>query len=485
MSHSAAGASGGPSEYKTKDGTGTVSSKTQMASPGPSSEDRASSNSPGCVSGSPPVSPIPLPLVLRRSPIAQGPVVGGIPWTASRTTLVPAGDEVRVVRETVDAARVRPIRASLVVARQDPTPAQATAALTRLATYFSAPRRSPSVDSGAGSESVEEVKKKRKPAETPEDLRRQLERERATAQAMKEQQKAARDQRSALRAAARAETLAQQEAAERRSPIGRRPISNREPALVDPTSTEPPAVYLARRARERAEAQARLDNLAQIVRGRAATSSAPGQGSTERGGAKSRKKRASRRPTPEPRPRFPTLNFHSVHFQPLGVRLVDGKALAQVSTSPFHPPPETLLFVDEDMVPPLDLGQLPGDRVDNLYSETACPYWHPRIKRNMISRVDRVTKLPVSRAGRIRLSPEETAARETVRLQVRNRKRHLLAQVCMDQDMVQWERWRRAAKAQEPVLRPASPAQQESEEEFYSGKEGEEEEGSNHQSGSE
>ena len=107
------------------------------------------------------------------------------------------------------------------------------------------------------------------------------------------------------------------------------------------------------------------------------------------------------------------------------------------------------------------------------------------MKRNMISRVDRVTKLPVSRAGRIRLSPEETAARETVRLQVRNRKRHLLAQVCMDQDMVQWERWRRAAKAQEPVLRPASPAQQESEEEFYSGKEGEEEEGSDHQSGSE
>ena len=391
MSHSAAGASRGPSEYNTKDGTDTVSSKTQMASPGPSSEDQASSNSPECVSGSPPVSPIPLPLVLRRSPIAQGPVEGGIPWTASRTTLVPAGDEVRVVRETVDAARVRPIRASLVVARQDPTPAQATAALTRLATYFSAPRRSPSVDSGAGSESVEEVKKKRKPAETPEDLRRQLERERATAQAMKEQQKAARDQRSALRAAARAEALVQQEAAERRSPIGsggeggrgspirlgtqsppprspigRRPISNREPALVDPTSTEPPAVYLARRARERAEAQARLDNLAQIVRGRAATSSAPGPGSTERGVAKSRKKRASKRPTPEPRPRFPTLNFHSVHFQPLGVRLVDGKALAQVSTSPFHPPPETLLFVDEDMVPPLDLGQLPGDRVDNL-----------------------------------------------------------------------------------------------------------------------
>ena len=159
--------------------------------------------------------------MLRRSPVAQGPIVGGIPWTASRTTLVPAGDEVRVVRETVDAARVRPIRASLVVARQDPTPAQATAALTRLATYFSAPRRSPSVDSGAGSESVEEVKKKRKPAETPEDLRRQLERERATAQAMKEQQKAVRDQRSALRAAARAEALVQQEAAERRSPPGR------------------------------------------------------------------------------------------------------------------------------------------------------------------------------------------------------------------------------------------------------------------------
>ena len=141
--------------------------------------------------------------------------------TASRTTLVPSGDDVRVVRETEDAARVRTIRASLVVARQDPTPAQATAALTRLATYFSAPRRSPSVDSGAGSESVEEVKKKRKPVETPEALRHQLERERATEQAMKEQQKAARDQRSALRAAARAEALAQQEAAERRSPIGR------------------------------------------------------------------------------------------------------------------------------------------------------------------------------------------------------------------------------------------------------------------------
>ena len=83
---------------------------------------------------------------------------------------------------------------------------------------------------------------------------------------------------------------------------------------------------------------------------------------------------------------------------------MDGKAQAKVSPSPFQFPDEALLFLEEDMIPSLDLGEVEGDRIDNLATETKCPYWDPRIKGNMISRVDSKIKNPVSRPGRVQLT---------------------------------------------------------------------------------
>ena len=168
------------------------------------------------------------------------------------------------------------------------------------------------------------------------------------------------------------------------------------------------------------------------------------------------------------------INFYQVPFTPLDVEVVDGKAMVKVSSSPHVAPPEALLFLEEDMVPTLDMGALQKDRVDNLYAETSCPYWDPRLKGNLISRVDFKTKLPVSRAGRVTLTLEEAAARETLRQQIRNRKRHLQARHCWDIDLLRWQQWKKDAKAMErhPPAPPATPPEEEeegpTEEEFYS-----------------
>ena len=123
--------------------------------------------------------------------------------------------------------------------------------------------------------------------------------------------------------------------------------------------------------------------------------------------------------------------------------------MADVDPSPFTPPSESLLFLDEDMIPTIDMGALPTDRVDNLYTETACPYWDPRIKGHLISRPDPKTKQPVSRPGRFRFSTKEQEARQTIRTQAKNRRRKLATYPCRDPDLLNWDTWKQQAKVLE------------------------------------
>ena len=173
---------------------------------------------------------------------------------------------------------------------------------------------------------------------------------------------------------------------------------------------------------------------------------------------KARPKKRAKRGTPVlklPRPTLQKLNFlHSV-FTDMEVQLIDGKAVAKVSDSPYDSPDEALLFLEEDMVPNIDMGALPRDRVDNLYGETNCPYWDPRIKGHMISRLDVKTHQPTSRAGRFMLTNEERKEREKLKLQVKNRKRRLQVNPCRDPELNKWQQWKKAAKAKEQMVAPS------------------------------
>ena len=156
-----------------------------------------------------------------------------------------------------------------------------------------------------------------------------------------------------------------------------------------------------------------------------------------------------------PRPTLQRVDFHKSPFTDLGIQIVKGKAMAKVSTSPYVPPPESLLFLEEDMIPNLDIGAMPNNRVDDLYKETNCPYWDPRIKGHLIARLDVKTHQPISRAGRVLLNKAERDARVALKLQVKNRKRKLQTVPCKDQDLVKWQVWKQAAKAKEHMLAPS------------------------------
>ena len=107
------------------------------------------------------------------------------------------------------------------------------------------------------------------------------------------------------------------------------------------------------------------------------------------------------------------------------------------------------------MIPNLDIGAMPNNRVDDLYKETNCPYWDPRIKGHLIARLDVKTHQPISRAGRVLLNKAERDARVALKLQVKNRKRKLQTVPCKDPDLVKWQTWKQAAKAKEQMLAPS------------------------------
>ena len=176
----------------------------------------------------------------------------------------------------------------------------------------------------------------------------------------------------------------------------------------DSTSTAPPAQYLAQRAQQ-----------AQPTPVPPPTTTVTTPVATAKPTSRP-KKRAKLPVLTLPRPTLQRVDFHKSTFTDLGIQIVKGKAMAKVSTSPYVPPPESLLFLEEDMIPNLDIGAMPKNRVDDLYKETSCPYWDPKIKGHLFARLDVKTHQPISRAGRVLLNKAERDAIVALKLQVKN-----------------------------------------------------------------
>ena len=338
----------------------------------------------------------------------------------------------------------------------------------------------PPIGAGTGEESVEVTPKKRK-SETPAQAKQRLDAQKQAAVERYRKQHQERATRSAERASKSVPPITettpvaatgatgtggnQQPQTGGARPSGTRPQRTIDRSVVkgrsigrqrtsdlsgdrglhfrDPTSTAPPAQYLAQRAQQ-----------AQPTPVPPPTTTVTTPVATAKPTSRP-KKRAKLPVLTLPRPTLQRVDFHKSAFTDLGIQIVKGKAMAKVSTSPYVPPPESLLILEEDMIPNLDIRAMPNNRVDDLYKETDCPYWDPRIKGHLIARLDVKTHQPISRAGRVLLNKAERDARVALKLQVKNRKRKLQTIPCKDPDLVKWQTWKQAAKAKEQMLAPS------------------------------